>query len=117
MHLGYFSKALAQEVRILLQEVGKLRDERRQLQFEVAELLAVKVYSSIDWKRIFFDTYVFFIESAWSWWQFLSRMVRCSLFLERVTDSYTPRAPPVSSKLLYTSDRHPYGPGPSLLLR
>lgn len=66
--MGYFSKALAQEVRILLQEVGKLRDERRQLQFEVAELLAVKVNSSIDRIRIFFDTYILFIESAWSWW-------------------------------------------------
>lgn len=37
------SKALAAEVRILLQEVGKLRDEKRALQFEVAELLATKV--------------------------------------------------------------------------
>ncbi|KAG8802228.1 hypothetical protein FRC17_006458, partial [Serendipita sp. 399] len=40
------SKALAAEVRILLQEVGKLRDEKRALQFEVSELLAMKV--SID---------------------------------------------------------------------
>ncbi|PSR73233.1 hypothetical protein PHLCEN_2v10893 [Hermanssonia centrifuga] len=31
-YLNDFSKALASEVRILLQEVGKLRDERRQLQ-------------------------------------------------------------------------------------
>ncbi|KIM24997.1 hypothetical protein M408DRAFT_331470 [Serendipita vermifera MAFF 305830] len=37
------SKALAAEVRILLQEVGKLRDEKRALQFEVSELLAAKV--------------------------------------------------------------------------
>ncbi|KAI0826366.1 hypothetical protein BC629DRAFT_1455730, partial [Irpex lacteus] len=35
-------KALAGEVRILLQEVGKLRDERRQLQHEISELMAVK---------------------------------------------------------------------------
>jgi hypothetical protein len=54
--LGYSSKALAQEVKILLQEVGKLRDERRQLQFEVAELLAVKVDSPIDWTGTFSDT-------------------------------------------------------------
>lgn len=31
-YLNDFSKALASEVRILLAEVGKLRDERRQLQ-------------------------------------------------------------------------------------
>ena len=31
-YLTDFSKALASEVRILLQEVGKLRDERRALQ-------------------------------------------------------------------------------------
>jgi len=37
-----FTKALASEVRILLAEVGKLRDERRQLQYEIAELMAVK---------------------------------------------------------------------------
>jgi len=37
------SKALAAEVRILLQEVGKLRDEKRALQYEVSELLAAKV--------------------------------------------------------------------------
>ncbi|KAG9317909.1 hypothetical protein JVU11DRAFT_2140 [Chiua virens] len=41
-YLNDFSKALASEVRILLGEVGKLRDERRQLQFEIAELMAVK---------------------------------------------------------------------------
>ncbi|KAG5644781.1 hypothetical protein DXG03_007689 [Asterophora parasitica] len=37
-----FSKALAGEVRILLAEVGKLRDERRSLQFEIAELMELK---------------------------------------------------------------------------
>ncbi|KIP10765.1 hypothetical protein PHLGIDRAFT_125282 [Phlebiopsis gigantea 11061_1 CR5-6] len=41
-YINDFSKALAGEVRILLQEVGKLRDERRQLQHEIAELMAVK---------------------------------------------------------------------------
>ncbi|KAL5478487.1 hypothetical protein ACEPAI_2671 [Sanghuangporus weigelae] len=41
-HMNDFTKALAAEVRILLQEVGQLRDERRQLQFEIAELMAVK---------------------------------------------------------------------------
>ncbi|KAI0942825.1 hypothetical protein AcV7_002129 [Taiwanofungus camphoratus] len=41
-YLNDFSKALASEVRILLNEVGKLRDERRALQFEIAELMAVK---------------------------------------------------------------------------
>ncbi|KAI8989025.1 hypothetical protein BD414DRAFT_460352 [Trametes punicea] len=41
-YLNDFSKALANEVRILLAEVGKLRDERRQLQYEIAELMAVK---------------------------------------------------------------------------
>jgi len=34
-YLNDFSKALASEVRILLTEVGKLRDERRQLQLYV----------------------------------------------------------------------------------
>ena len=34
-HLNDFTKALAAEVRILLQEVGQLRDERRQLQLYV----------------------------------------------------------------------------------
>ncbi|KAF9061581.1 hypothetical protein BDP27DRAFT_1337901 [Rhodocollybia butyracea] len=37
-----FSKALAGEVRILLAEVGQLRDERRQLQYEIAEIMALK---------------------------------------------------------------------------
>ncbi|KAH9931555.1 uncharacterized protein B0H18DRAFT_1083519 [Fomitopsis serialis] len=41
-YINDFSKALANEVRILLQEVGKLRDERRQLQYEIAELMSVK---------------------------------------------------------------------------
>ncbi|EJD01918.1 uncharacterized protein FOMMEDRAFT_108953 [Fomitiporia mediterranea MF3/22] len=41
-HINDFTKALASEVRILLQEVGQLRDERRQLQYEIAELMAVK---------------------------------------------------------------------------
>ncbi|KAI0725460.1 hypothetical protein C8Q72DRAFT_852166 [Fomitopsis betulina] len=41
-YINEFSKALASEVRILLQEVGKLRDERRQLQYEIAELMSLK---------------------------------------------------------------------------
>ncbi|KIY53904.1 hypothetical protein FISHEDRAFT_68471 [Fistulina hepatica ATCC 64428] len=41
-YINDFSKALANEVRILLAEVGKLRDERRQLQYEIAELMNVK---------------------------------------------------------------------------
>jgi len=41
-YLNDFSKALAGEVRILLAEVGKLRDERRALQYEIAELMSVK---------------------------------------------------------------------------
>ncbi|KAA1474583.1 hypothetical protein DENSPDRAFT_841187 [Dentipellis sp. KUC8613] len=41
-YINDFSKALAGEVRILLQEVGKLRDERRALQHEIAELMALK---------------------------------------------------------------------------
>jgi len=41
-YINDFSKALAGEVRILLAEVGKLRDERRQLQYEIAELMSVK---------------------------------------------------------------------------
>ncbi|KAI0701978.1 hypothetical protein BC835DRAFT_145706 [Cytidiella melzeri] len=41
-YINEFSKALAGEVRILLQEVGKLRDERRQLQHEISELMAVR---------------------------------------------------------------------------
>ncbi|KAG5721464.1 hypothetical protein E4T56_gene13032 [Termitomyces sp. T112] len=41
-YLNDFSKALANEVRILLAEVGKLRDERRALQYEIAELMQMK---------------------------------------------------------------------------
>ncbi|KAG6860690.1 hypothetical protein C0995_008603 [Termitomyces sp. Mi166 len=41
-YLNDFSKALAVEVRILLEEVGKLRDERRALQYEIAELMQMK---------------------------------------------------------------------------
>ncbi|KAJ7909589.1 hypothetical protein B0H13DRAFT_2272779 [Mycena leptocephala] len=37
-----FSKALAGEVKILLAEVGKLRDEKRALQFEISELMSIK---------------------------------------------------------------------------
>ncbi|KAH9474452.1 hypothetical protein JR316_0012911 [Psilocybe cubensis] len=33
---------IAAEVRILLADIGKLRDERRQLQYEIAELMAVR---------------------------------------------------------------------------
>lgn len=43
-YLNDFSKALASEVRILLAEVGKLRDERRQLQLYVLSLLAFAVF-------------------------------------------------------------------------
>lgn len=41
-YINDFSKALASEVRILLQEVGQLRDERRALQYEIAQLMALK---------------------------------------------------------------------------
>ncbi|RDB17414.1 hypothetical protein Hypma_001969 [Hypsizygus marmoreus] len=41
-YLNDFSKALAGEVKILLAEVGKLRDERRALQYEIAELMNMK---------------------------------------------------------------------------
>ncbi|KAF9541305.1 hypothetical protein CPC08DRAFT_717165, partial [Agrocybe pediades] len=37
-----FTKGIATEVRILLAEIGKLRDERRQLQYEIAELMSVR---------------------------------------------------------------------------
>ncbi|PPR01066.1 hypothetical protein CVT26_016013 [Gymnopilus dilepis] len=37
-----FTKGIAAEVRVLLAEIGKLRDERRQLQYEIAELMAVR---------------------------------------------------------------------------
>ncbi|GBE89850.1 hypothetical protein BKA93DRAFT_624543 [Sparassis latifolia] len=39
-YINDFSKALASEVRILLAEVGRLRDERRQLQYEISELMS-----------------------------------------------------------------------------
>ncbi|KAF5338110.1 hypothetical protein D9758_015366 [Tetrapyrgos nigripes] len=48
-YMNDFSKALAIEVRILLDEMGKLRDERRQLQQEIAELLAVKAKHGNGW--------------------------------------------------------------------
>ncbi|KAJ3757107.1 hypothetical protein EV360DRAFT_71414 [Lentinula raphanica] len=41
-HIYDFSKALAGEVRVLLAEVGQLREERRQLQYEIAEIMALK---------------------------------------------------------------------------
>ncbi|KDQ56760.1 hypothetical protein JAAARDRAFT_36249 [Jaapia argillacea MUCL 33604] len=41
-YINDFSKALANEVRILLEEVGKLRDERRALQHEISELMSLK---------------------------------------------------------------------------
>ncbi|KAK7017715.1 hypothetical protein R3P38DRAFT_2985066 [Favolaschia claudopus] len=41
-----FSKALANEVKILLGEVGKLRDEKRALEFEISELMAIKAKHS-----------------------------------------------------------------------
>ncbi|KAF9476100.1 hypothetical protein BDN70DRAFT_882877 [Pholiota conissans] len=37
-----FTKGIATEVRYLLQEIGKLRDERRQLQAEISELMSVR---------------------------------------------------------------------------
>ncbi|KAF7978738.1 hypothetical protein HWV62_44744 [Athelia sp. TMB] len=41
-YLDEFSKALASEVRMLLGEVGKLREERRNLQFELGYLMCMK---------------------------------------------------------------------------
>ncbi|KAJ7028730.1 hypothetical protein C8F04DRAFT_1212100 [Mycena alexandri] len=41
-YLDEFSRALAQEVRMLLGEVGKLREERRALQHELGYLLCMK---------------------------------------------------------------------------
>ncbi|KAF8308980.1 hypothetical protein DL93DRAFT_2063403, partial [Clavulina sp. PMI_390] len=41
-YLDEFSKALSAEVRILLKEVGKLREEKRSLQHELGSLLALK---------------------------------------------------------------------------
>ncbi|KAF8143261.1 hypothetical protein K438DRAFT_1945912 [Mycena galopus ATCC 62051] len=47
-YINDFSKALAGEVKILLAEVGKLRDEKRALQFEIAELMSIKAKHSAD---------------------------------------------------------------------
>ncbi|KAF8884201.1 hypothetical protein CPB84DRAFT_1868348 [Gymnopilus junonius] len=41
-YLDEFSRALATEVRMLLGEVGKIREERRALQHEIGELLCLK---------------------------------------------------------------------------
>ncbi|KAJ3477042.1 hypothetical protein NLI96_g10734 [Meripilus lineatus] len=41
-YMNDFTKALSVEVKLLLEEVGKLRDERRMLQYEIAELMALK---------------------------------------------------------------------------
>ncbi|KAI5994457.1 hypothetical protein EDD15DRAFT_2118914, partial [Pisolithus albus] len=41
-HLDKFSKALAIDVRMLLGEVGKLREERRAIQHEVGSLMMVR---------------------------------------------------------------------------
>ncbi|KAJ7274222.1 hypothetical protein C8J57DRAFT_1314971, partial [Mycena rebaudengoi] len=41
-YINDFSKALAGEVRVLLAEVGQLRDERRALQYEIAQLMSGK---------------------------------------------------------------------------
>jgi hypothetical protein len=51
------SKALAAEVRILLQEVGKLRDEKRALQYEVADLLATKASNYLQAVLVISDFY------------------------------------------------------------
>ncbi|KAJ7244637.1 hypothetical protein B0H12DRAFT_1129082 [Mycena haematopus] len=47
-YINDFSKALAVEVKILLEEVGKLRDEKRALQFEIAELMSIKAKHSAN---------------------------------------------------------------------
>ncbi|KAJ7235251.1 hypothetical protein C8J57DRAFT_1471486 [Mycena rebaudengoi] len=47
-YINDFSKALAVEVKILLEEVGKLRDEKRALQYEIAELMSIKSKHSAD---------------------------------------------------------------------
>ncbi|KAJ7662333.1 hypothetical protein B0H17DRAFT_1093681 [Mycena rosella] len=47
-YINDFSKALAGEMKILLAEVGKLRDEKRALQFEIAELMSIKAKHSAD---------------------------------------------------------------------
>ncbi|KAF5325556.1 hypothetical protein D9619_009684 [Psilocybe cf. subviscida] len=41
-HLDRFMKALATEVRMLLGEVGKIREEKRALEFEIGDLLSIK---------------------------------------------------------------------------
>lgn len=41
-YLDDFSRALATEVRMLLGEVGRIREERRALQHEIGELLKIK---------------------------------------------------------------------------
>jgi len=41
-YLDEFSKSLATEVRMLLGEVGKLREERRNIQFEIGTLLCLR---------------------------------------------------------------------------
>ncbi|KAH9053602.1 hypothetical protein EDB87DRAFT_1569206, partial [Lactarius vividus] len=41
-YLDEFSKSLASEVRMLLGEVGKLREERRNIQFEIGTLLCLR---------------------------------------------------------------------------
>ncbi|CAK5277380.1 unnamed protein product [Mycena citricolor] len=41
-YINDFTKALAGEVRVLLAELGQLRDQRRNLQFEIAELMSLK---------------------------------------------------------------------------
>ncbi|KAF9476042.1 hypothetical protein BDN70DRAFT_812953, partial [Pholiota conissans] len=41
-YLDEFSRALATEVRMLLGEVGKIREERRALQHEIGDLLCIK---------------------------------------------------------------------------
>jgi len=62
-YINDFSKALAGEMRVLLAEVGQLRDERRQLQYEIAELMAMKSrhgssgdYSHGDWRSSYTST-------------------------------------------------------------
>ncbi|KAF7366142.1 hypothetical protein MVEN_00491100 [Mycena venus] len=45
-YMDEFSRSIGSEVRLLLGEVGKLREERRALQFEVSELLAAKTLHS-----------------------------------------------------------------------
>ncbi|PPQ65977.1 hypothetical protein CVT24_011194 [Panaeolus cyanescens] len=55
-YLDEFSRALASEVRLLLGEVGRIREERRALQHEISDLLALRAKYSPggqyepDWK-------------------------------------------------------------------